>query len=95
MTIYVVAQLSFKQREAYQRYQARFWDVFRQYRGRLLAADERPSLLEGDWAHDKVVIMSFPDEDACTEFLHSARYEEISMDRRLGAQAVVIMVRGL
>jgi uncharacterized protein (DUF1330 family) len=39
MTIYVVAQLSFTDRTVYERYRARFMEVFRNYDGRLLAAD--------------------------------------------------------
>ncbi len=46
------------------RYQARFFDVFRKFSGRLLSADETPSVLEGVWDRDKLVLMSFPDEAA-------------------------------
>ena len=64
MTVYIVAQLRFTDREAYNRYQARFWDVFRQFDGRLLAADESPEVLEGRWDREKLVMMSFPYESA-------------------------------
>jgi uncharacterized protein (DUF1330 family) len=64
MTVYVVAQLEFTNRAAYYRYQARFMDVFRQFKGRLLAADEKPTVVEGIWEREKVVLMSCPDEAA-------------------------------
>ncbi len=64
MTVYVIAQLKFADRAAYDRYQARFFDVFRKFNGRLLSADEGPSVVEGDWNRDKLVLMSFPDEAA-------------------------------
>ena len=35
-----VAQLKFRDRERYNRYQSRFADIFRKFRGRLVAADE-------------------------------------------------------
>ena len=38
MTVYVLAQLRFTDRPAYDRYQARFMDVFKRFKGRLLAA---------------------------------------------------------
>lgn len=47
MTVYAIAQLKVTDRAAYDRYQARFFDVFRKYNGRLLAADEHPRVLEG------------------------------------------------
>ncbi|HEX7966923.1 MAG TPA: DUF1330 domain-containing protein [Stellaceae bacterium] len=89
MTVYIVAQLKFTNREAYDRYQARFWDVFRQFDGRLLAADESPQVLEGRWDR-----MSFPDEGAARRFLESAAYQEIAKDRKAGAEAVVLLAKG-
>jgi len=47
MTVYAIAQLKMTDRAAYDRYQARFFDVFRKFNGRLLAADEHPRVLEG------------------------------------------------
>ena len=64
MTVYVIAQLKITDRAAYDRYQARFFEVFRKFDGRLLSADESPSVVEGNWNRDKLVLMSFPDEAA-------------------------------
>lgn len=95
MTVYAIAQLSFTDRDAYNRYQARFMDVFRRYKGRLLAADERPAVLEGHWDRDKLVLLSFPDEDSFREWEQSPEYQEIAKDRRAGADTVSILVRGV
>ncbi|MFW6027313.1 MAG: DUF1330 domain-containing protein, partial [bacterium] len=92
MTVYVIAQLKITDRAAYDRYQARFWDVFRQFNGRLLAADENPSVLEGRWDGDKVVMMSFPDEQSAYAFLRSPSYREISRDRHAGAETTSLLV---
>ncbi|BAC45755.1 uncharacterized protein (DUF1330 family) [Bradyrhizobium diazoefficiens] len=94
MTVYAIAQLKMTDRAAYDRYQARFFDVFRKYSGRLLAADEQPRVLEGTWPYDKLVMMSFPDEAAFVAFSNSADYEDISRDRKAGAQATVLLVKG-
>lgn len=95
MTVYVIAQLTFKDRAAYDRYQAAFLPVFRQFQGRLLAADETPRYLEGGGPTQKVVLMSFPDEAEAGRFLDSPEYEAISVDRKRGADAVVLLVNGL
>ena len=95
MTVYVVAQLAFTRVEAYRRYQARFMDVFRRFDGRLLAADEQPVVLEGQWPRNKLVLMSFPDARAYRRFAESPDYQEISQDRRAGADAVVLLVKGV
>jgi uncharacterized protein (DUF1330 family) len=95
VTVYAIAQLRFTDRAAYDRYQARFIDVFRRYRGTLLAADESPEVVEGSWDREKVVLMSFPDETAFQSWSESADYQQISKDRRAGADTVVLLVKGL
>ena len=68
MTVYAIAQLRFTDRDAYDRYQAAFMEVFERYSGRLLAADEAPHVVEGRWDRDKVVLMAFPDEHLIAVF---------------------------
>jgi uncharacterized protein (DUF1330 family) len=94
MTVYVIVQLKMTDRAAYDRYQARFFDVFKKFSGRLLSADERPSVLEGKWDRDKLVLMSFPDEAAFRAWSDSPEYLEISRDRKAGAEGIVLLARG-
>jgi uncharacterized protein (DUF1330 family) len=94
MTVYVIAQLKMTDRAGYNRYQARFFDVFRKFNGRLLSADESPSVVEGDWNRDKLVLMSFPDETAYHAWADSPEYLEISKDRKAAAQAIVLLAKG-
>ena len=95
MTVYAIAQLRFTDRAAYDRYQARFLEVFRRHPGTLLAADESPAVVEGQWDREKLVLMSFPDEAAFHAWAQSPEYQDISKDRRAGADAVVLLVQGL
>ena len=95
MTVYVVAQLAFTDRARYRRYQDRFMEVLKGTKGRLLAADEQPVVLEGQWNRDKLVLLSFPDQAAYRAWSESAAYQEIAKDRKAGADAVVLMVHGI
>lgn len=94
MTVYTIAQLKFTDIDAYRRYQKAFPAVFAKFNGQVLAADEAPRLLEGDWPRDKVVILAFPDEAEAARFSASSEYAEIAKDRKAGADAVILMVRG-
>jgi uncharacterized protein (DUF1330 family) len=94
MTVYVIVQLKMTDRTAYDRYQARFFEVFRKFSGRLLSADEHPRVLEGHWGRDKLVLMSFPDEAAFQAWATSSEYLEISKDRKAGAEAIVLLAKG-
>lgn len=95
MTVYAIAQLTITHREVYDRYQARFMEVFARFDGRVLAADEAPRTLEGVWDRQKVVMMSFPDEAAFHAWADSEAYREIAKDRLAGSDAVVLLVRGV
>lgn len=95
MTVYILAQLRFTERTAYDRYQARFMDVFQRFEGRLLAADERSQVLEGNWQRDKVVLMAFPHEAAARAFAESPEYQAISLDRKAGADTLSLLLQGL
>ena len=95
VTVYAIAQLKFTDRDAYDRYQAVFMEVFQRYSGTLLAADEAPRVIEGEWDRDKVVLMSFPDEGAFREWAESPDYQQISEDRRAGADTLVVLVHAM
>lgn len=95
MTLYAIAQLKFADRAAYDRYQARFMKVFRRHSGTLLTADESPRVVEGQSDCQKVVLMSFPDDASFRNWSESPEYQEISQDRRAGADTVVLLIKGL
>jgi uncharacterized protein (DUF1330 family) len=93
--VYAIAQLTITNRATYDRYQQRFMSVMRQYKGRVLAADENPLVVEGTWDREKVVLLSFPDEPAFREWVESPEYMEIARDRKAGSDGVVLLVKGI
>jgi uncharacterized protein (DUF1330 family) len=95
MTVYALAQLTIHDRARYDRYQSRFMDVLKRHKGRLLAADESPQVVEGTWERQKVVLLAFADEAAYLAFAESAEYQAIAVDRLAGADAVVLLVKGI
>ena len=95
MPVYVIAQLTITDRTAYNRYQSLLMSIFNRYKGRVLAADESPVVIEGKWDHQKVVLLSFPDEASFREWANSPDYQEISKDRHAGSSAVVLLVNSL
>ena len=95
VTVYAIAALKFTNRDAYNRYQAAFMEVFQRYSGTLLAADDAPRIIEGDWDREKVVLMSFPDEADFREWAESPDYQRISEDRRAGADTVVVLLQAI
>ena len=95
MTVFALAQLKFKNREAYQRYQERFMPILTRFGGRLLAADENPDTIEGIWEGDKVVLISFTSRERFAAWSESPSYQEIAKDRRAGADASILLLKGI
>jgi uncharacterized protein (DUF1330 family) len=95
MSVYAIAQLWIHDRATYGRYLGRFMDVFKNYNGRVLVADEGPVVVEGAWDGDKVVVLSFPDESSFRAWVESPEYLEIAKDRKTGARSIILLVKGI
>jgi len=95
MMVYAIAQLTITDRATYDRYQQRFMSVMKQFKGRVLAADEHPEVIEGKWDREKVVLLEFPDEAAFREWAESPEYIGIAKDRKAGSDAVILLVDGI
>ncbi len=94
MTVYVVAQIRIHDRERYDAYAAAFMPVLIQYGGRLLAADEAPAVLEGEWGGGKLNIIGFEDEPAARRWMESPEYRAIAVDRLAASDGIVLLVQG-
>jgi uncharacterized protein (DUF1330 family) len=94
MTVYIVAQIRIHDRTRYEAYAAAFMPVLIQYGGRLLAADEAPAVVEGDWGGQKLNIIGFPDEQAARRWMESEEYRAIAVDRLAASDGVVLLVQG-
>jgi uncharacterized protein (DUF1330 family) len=95
MTTYVLAQLTIHDRARYDRYAAQFMGVLSKFEGRLLASDESPALLEGEWAHQKIVLIEFRDLDEAQRWAASPEYRAIAVDREGSTTATILTVAGL
>lgn len=93
--VYAIAQLTITDRAAYDPYQSRFMGVMKRFKGTLLAADEHPQVVEGQWDREKAVLLSFPDEASFHEWAESPDYQEIAKDRKAGSTAVILLVKGI
>lgn len=94
MAVYGVAHITITDRAAYDRYSAAFMAVFSQFNGSLLAVDESPEAIEGEWSATRLVLMSFPDKAAFHDWFDSPAYQAIASDRHAGSTAVILLARG-
>lgn len=95
MSVYVVAQIRIHDREAYARYELGFMEIFAQYGGEMLAVDEAPVTLEGQWNHTRTVIIRFNSSVDARAWYDSDAYQELARHRWDGSAADIAIVGGL
>ncbi len=95
MSVYAIAQLWIHDPVTYKRYVDRFMEVFKNYKGRVLVADEIPVILEGAWDGDKVIVVWFPNEAWFRDWAESPEYLEIAKDRKAEVKSVIMLVKGI
>jgi uncharacterized protein (DUF1330 family) len=95
MPAYVVAQIAITDRARYEAYQAGFLEVFAKYRGELLAVDESPRVVEGQWPYTRTVLIKFPDADEAERWYSSPEYQEIAKHRHAGSRTNAVLVTGI
>ena len=74
MPCYFLAQLLIHDRETYVKYLAGTAEPLRKYGGEVLAVDEAPAVLEGEWPYTRVIAICFRDKEAARRWYDSPEY---------------------
>jgi uncharacterized protein (DUF1330 family) len=61
----------------------------------LLAVDESPTVIEGEWPHTRTVLLSFPSAEAMKAWYGSPEYQALAQHRFNASTAQVAMVNAL
>jgi uncharacterized protein (DUF1330 family) len=94
MIAYFVAQITIHDEKQYRKYLAACERVFNNFNGEYLAVDTAPDVLEGEWNHQRLVIIRFPNPDDLKKWYHSPEYQGILKFRLTGARCVSLLVHG-
>lgn len=94
MTSYVVAQITINDREQYAQYEAGFIDIFNQFGGQILAVDESPTIVEGQWPHTRTVLLRFDNLESAKAWYHSEAYQSLATHRWQASVADIAFVQG-
>ena len=94
MSCYFVAQITINDPEEYEKYLAGYDEIFARYRGKVVAVDDCPQVLEGGFHHTRIVITEFPDEGELKRWYCSVEYQELAKHRRNSSVSDILMVHG-
>jgi len=95
MSVYMISRMTIHDRAEYDKYEARFAEVFAKFEGKMLSVDEEPQVVGGEWTATRSVLMEFPTKPQLFEWLTSPEYQEIGKYRDAGSTAEAIIVKGL
>ncbi len=95
MASYIVARITINDRERYAQYEAGFLEIFAAHAGKLLAVDEDPEVLEGEWPCTRTVIIEFPDRDAALAWYQSDDYQSLAEHRFAASVGDIALLAGI
>jgi uncharacterized protein (DUF1330 family) len=95
MTHYFAAQIKINNHAEYEMYLEHFDDIFSRFKGKYLAIDESPTLLEGDWDYTKTVLIKFDSKTDFENWYYSEDYQKILKHRLNAAKCDTILIKGL
>ncbi|OQX86331.1 MAG: hypothetical protein B6D63_00240 [Candidatus Latescibacteria bacterium 4484_7] len=75
MSCYIIAQIKINDREEYDIYENGFDEIFAKFKGIIVAVDEDPVVLEGEWPYTRTVLIRFPDEKEARRWYESPEYQ--------------------
>lgn len=94
MSAYFIAQISIHDEGEYQRYLDGHDEVFAKFGGKVLAVDEDPVVLEGEWPYTRTVLIHFSDEAEARRWYDSPEYQELVRFRHRASRANIVLVEG-
>jgi uncharacterized protein (DUF1330 family) len=92
MSCYLIAQITIHDRDGYQEYLEGYDEIFSEYKGIVVAVDEEPVVLEGEWPCTRTVLIRFPDEQEARRWYGSPEYQELVEHRHASSDANIVLV---
>ncbi|MDG1277219.1 MAG: DUF1330 domain-containing protein [Algoriphagus sp.] len=83
----VLVQVDIHDYELYEEYKKLTPATVAAFGGKFLVRGAEVLVLEGEWNHDRLVMLEFPDKDSAMKWYYSKDYEKARMIRSKAAKA--------
>ena len=95
--VYMIVNLHVEDRDEYGQYEKGFFPLLKRYGGEFITYDDNAIAFEGDSPRSgRLVIFSFPSEQAATDWYADPEYQALSEHRRAGTRLEFLtLVHGL
>ena len=78
----------------YEQYLAGFDEIFCKYKGRVVAVEDAPRVLEGNWPAKRTVLIKFPDDQELRRWYDSEEYQQLVKHRQAASVATAAILTG-
>ncbi len=95
MAVYVVSMIDIVDPEGMRQYQNNYPRLVEAYGCSYLARCGNVEALEGQWQHDRMVVIEFPDNEAALAWYRSPEYRPFIEARQRYGRATLLMVDGV
>lgn len=92
MTVHFIAHFSVTDKDKYRVYEKGFFPILKAHGGRFVTYDDDATLLEGERASGRTVILAFDSEEALMGWWQSPEYVELAKHRQAGTQTHSIVM---
>ena len=93
MAVYATALIDIDNPSRYDLYTQGFVDIWKHYKGEILAFDDDPIQIEGKWPSARTVIMRFPSEADFNAWYGSPEYKELVKHRHAASKGSISLIR--
>jgi len=94
MTAYLVLDLSIRDLPGFLPYARAIPPFIERHGGRYVVQGVEPSVMEGDWAPERVVILEFPSAENARAFLNDPDAQELFELRKRTTVSKLVLVEG-
>jgi len=95
MAAYVIASVTVKDPVRYEDYRRAVLPTIEKYGGKFVARGGRVDVLEGEWRHNRLVIVEFPSVARARQWWESEEYAGPKALRQATAESDLVIVEGL
>ena len=94
MSSYFVALINIHDPQKYDQYLAGYDEVFKKFKGKVIAVEDNPRILEGTWPAARTVMIKFPNDDELRKWYDSDEYQNLSKYRKEASVASIAIITG-
>lgn len=94
MSYYFVAHIKINDVREYQKYLNESDAIFNKFKGKYLAVDNSPIVLEGQWNYTRTVLIEFENKKEFENWYYSDEYQRILKHRLIAARCDTVLLNG-